>query len=113
MTAQITKRDLEQLLVELSPIPELMKSLSEEVAAIRKERTADREALIRTQECVAQVQSALAKLNGSLERIVQQTQDDHVKIGVLDERVATNARLIWGLAGILALVQVLVSLFVK
>jgi chromosome segregation ATPase len=111
---QITRRDLEQLLVELAPLPEIVARMSDDITAMRRERAADRESLIRLEECLRQVAARVEKLNGAVDRALQEAADARANLARNEERIDALSKLVWGIAvpTILMMVKTAVDLFV-
>ncbi len=114
-TRNITRSDLEQLLVELSPLPELMSQLSEEVTALRRDRQADREAIVRMQETVANLQRLLEKLNGSLATAARCADDAMRETRIQTTRIDSLYKIIWAIIipVVLMIVDTAIQAFAK
>lgn len=93
--ANITKADMEQLLVELSPLPKYVGDLTTDMRALAGERRMDRESQIRIEETIKGVASRLDKINGSVAVVTKCAADNALNIGKHDERLEAMNKVIW------------------
>lgn len=115
MARQVTKSELEQLLVELSPLPELMSRMSDEVAAMRRDRQADREALVRLEECMRNMKVGLDRLSTSLTETTALARNANDSATRATEQIAALHKIIWAIMipVLLMIVQSAVGMLTK
>jgi hypothetical protein len=111
----VTKANMEQFLVELSPLPELMGKLSDELVELRKGRLQDREMLIRTEEMLKGVTAQVQVISTSNLDLVKCAAENKTKIAVHESRLDSLVKVIWGIGipVLLMLVKVAFDVFVK
>lgn len=91
--AAVTKSDMEQLLIELSPLPKYVGDMSEQMKRLSVERGTDRETQVRMEETLKGLQAGVARINGSVTSAVQKCADHdralerhNGKFNVIDQR---------------------------
>ncbi|MCK9597631.1 MAG: hypothetical protein M0R06_01245 [Sphaerochaeta sp.] len=111
----VTKSDMEQLLVELGPVPQLLGQLSDHFEMLKRDRQGDRESQIRTEESLKSLVEQVKKINGSVANLTQCAADNKSAIKVHDERLNGITKALWSVAvpTLLMLVKVAFDLFAK
>lgn len=93
MAVNVTKADMEQLLVELGPVPKLMGQLSDRLDRQEHQLALMRESQVRVEESTATTKERLTKINGNMVEALRCGQENKERIAVLnvsaDERFKT------------------------
>lgn len=112
---RVTNNQLQDLLLDLAPLPQRVEELREELAQLRKDRQADREAAIRVEECLSAVKRSLDKMAGTIDAASRTVAETQHALAEMRARVDAVTRIVWALIipVLLMIINVAVGLFTK